>query len=253
MYDKRYGFCAENKKQNKNRQEKNMIVIAGLGNPGKEYEHTRHNAGYGVIDALARDLDIRVEKREHRALVGKGMLGSEKCMLVKPLTYMNLSGESIREILEYYNVPVENLLVISDDVALPVGTLRIRKKGSAGGHNGLKNIILQLATEDFARIRVGVGDKEQRDMISHVLGHFSSEDAKSMEEAFRRGAEAAKVWALEGADVAMNRFNTKPPKPEKPAKPEPPAQQPARPADAADRPAKPAEPAFPASQKEETT
>ena len=146
-----------------------MFIIAGLGNPKKEYENTRHNVGFEVIDALADHYGIRVIDRKHRALVGKGVIEGQKVLLAKPLTYMNLSGESLREIIDYYKEdPETQLLVICDDISLDVGQLRIRKKGSAGGHNGLKNIIANLGTQDFMRLRVGV-EKSLRDGTWRIM------------------------------------------------------------------------------------
>ncbi len=195
-----------------------MYIIAGLGNPGKEYEKTRHNAGFGVIDVLAADAGISAFGKEHRALVGKGTIAGEKCLLVKPQTYMNLSGESIREIMDYYRVEEENLIVISDDVAQPVGQIRVRPKGSAGGHNGLKNIIQHLGNDNFVRVRVGVGapvsgggsdGEAHQKMISHVLGRVTGEDGRLLEEATERAAEAVRCILSRGVDTAMNQYNTR--------------------------------------------
>ena len=136
-----------------------MYIIVGLGNPGKEDENTRHNIGFDVIDTLAEAERISVLEKKHRAIIGKGIVAGEKCILCKPVTYMNLSGESVRELVDYYKVDeMTNLIVISDDISLPVGQLRVRKKGSAGGHNGLKNIIAHLGHDSFVRIKVGVGE-----------------------------------------------------------------------------------------------
>ncbi len=187
-----------------------MKIIAGLGNPGKQYEGTRHNAGFEVIDELADRCRISVTSREHRALVGKGFIGGEKVILVKPQTFMNLSGEAIGEIASYYQVPAEDVLVICDDINLPVGSLRIRRKGSAGGHNGLKNIIARLGSEDFPRIRVGVGEKDDRmDLVDHVLGHFAGADRMAMAEAYQTAAKAAELVVTDGIGEAMNRYNVR--------------------------------------------
>ena len=188
-----------------------MKMIVGLGNPGREYEHTRHNVGFDVISALAEKMEISAGmwKAEHRAHTARGMIGSEKVILVKPQTFMNLSGEAVRELNDYYKLDgVNDIIVISDDVAIPTGHIRIRMKGSSGGHNGLKNIILHMGSEDFVRVRVGVGDSGG-DMVGHVLGHFSSEDAKKMSEAYKKAADAVCCIVTDGADVAMNRFNTR--------------------------------------------
>ena len=188
-----------------------MKMIVGLGNPGREYEHTRHNVGFDVISALAEKMEISAGmwKAEHRAHTARGMIGSEKVILVKPQTFMNLSGEAVRELNDYYKLDgVNDIIVISDDVAIPTGHIRIRMKGSSGGHNGLKNIILHMGSEDFVRVRVGVGDSGG-DMVGHVLGHFSSEDAKKMSDAYKKAADAVCCIVTDGADVAMNRFNTR--------------------------------------------
>lgn len=188
-----------------------MFIIAGLGNPKKEYENTRHNVGFDAIDVLAQKYDIRVIERKHKALVGRGYIDGEKVVLVKPQTFMNLSGESIREVIDYYKVdPESGLVVICDDINLEPGQLRIRKKGSAGGHNGLKNIIAHLGTESFQRIRMGVGGKpEGADLADYVLGHFGAAEKKLMAECAKEAAEAAVVIMKDGADAAMNRFNQK--------------------------------------------
>ena len=186
-----------------------MFIIAGLGNPTLQYEGTRHNVGFDVIDMLADRYNISVDGRKGRALVGKGIIEGQKVLLVKPQTYMNLSGESLRELVNYYKIDEEHeLLVIYDDISLDVGQLRIRKKGSAGGHNGIKNIIAHLGTQEFPRIKVGVGDKPPRmDLADYVLSRFSKEDREKMEQAFKDAAEAVEVMIAEGPDAAMNRFN----------------------------------------------
>ncbi len=188
-----------------------MHIIAGLGNPGKEYENTRHNIGFDVIDALSDQYSIEVKERGFKALCGKGMIEGERVILVKPQTYMNLSGESLRQIIDFFKIDVEEeLIVISDDIALEAGTVRIRKKGSAGGHNGIKNIILNLGTENFQRIRIGVGEKPKEwDLIDYVLGHFSKEERKRMDEAVEDAVKAIGVILSEDIDRAMNRFNKK--------------------------------------------
>lgn len=188
-----------------------MFVIAGLGNPGKEYENTRHNAGFNTIDVLSAKYNISVSEKEHKALVGKGYIDGMKVILVKPQTYMNNSGEALREITDYYKVDPENeLIVIYDDISLDVGMLRIRDKGSAGGHNGIKSIINHLGTEVFLRIKVGVGDKlPQMDLADHVLGHFTGEDKETVNEAFKRAAEATLLLMRGETDKAMNEYNRK--------------------------------------------
>ncbi|MCM1190272.1 MAG: aminoacyl-tRNA hydrolase [bacterium] len=188
-----------------------MYIIVGLGNFGKEYGNTRHNIGFDVIDKLAGQENISVLERRHRAVIGKGIVAGEKCILAKPLTYMNLSGECVRELLDYYKADEKTeLIVISDDVSLPVGQLRIRKKGSAGGHNGLRNIIFHLGHDSFIRIRIGVGEKpENWDLADYVLGHFSGPERKTEDQAAERAAEAVRTVIRQGADAAMNLFNGK--------------------------------------------
>ena len=188
-----------------------MYIIAGLGNPGRQYENTRHNIGFDVIEVLAEQEAIAVREIKHRAVIGKGMIEGQKCILAKPQTFMNLSGESIRLLLDYYKVDeTEKLIVISDDVSLDVGQIRIRKKGSAGGHNGLKNIIVNLGHENFIRIRVGVGEKPPEcDLVDHVLGHFTACQRKTMDEAAVRAADAIRAVIAKGPDAAMNEFNGK--------------------------------------------
>ncbi|MBO4776163.1 MAG: aminoacyl-tRNA hydrolase [Lachnospiraceae bacterium] len=188
-----------------------MFVIAGLGNPGKDYEKTRHNAGFCCIDVLASRYNINIRENEHKALVGKGYIEGQKVILVKPQTYMNNSGEAIREITDYYKVdPESELLILYDDISLDVGMLRIRDKGSAGGHNGIKSIISHLGTQNFLRIKIGVGDKvPQGDLVDHVLGHFNADDSKMMKEAFEKGAEAAVMLLGGDLEKAMNIYNRK--------------------------------------------
>lgn len=186
-----------------------MFIIAGLGNPTREYEGTRHNVGFDVIDRLAARYNIDVDVKKHRALIGKGMIAGQKVILAKPQTYMNLSGESIRSILDYYKVdPETELIVIYDDISLEPGKIRIRKKGSAGGHNGIKNIIAQLGTQNFQRIKVGVGEKPKGwDLADYVLGHFSKEDRGLVDDALKRAAGAVELMVQGEVDQAMNQFN----------------------------------------------
>ena len=188
-----------------------MYIIAGLGNPGKEYENTRHNIGFDVIDRLAEEENIAVMESKHKALIGKGYVAWQKVILAKPQTFMNLSGESIREIVDYYKVDdTSELIVISDDISLDVGQIRIRKKGSAGGHNGLKNIIKMLGHDTFTRVRMGVGEKPKNyDLADYVLGHFPVEERKVMDDATKTAAEAIRMILTESADAAMNHFNSK--------------------------------------------
>ena len=184
-------------------------VIAGLGNPGSEYELTRHNVGFLTLDILAEKSDIKVNKLKHKALTGTGIIGGHKVMLVKPQTYMNLSGEAIREILSYYKIPVNNLVVIYDDIDIEQGMIRIRKKGSAGTHNGMKSIIQEIKSDDFPRIRVGIGDKRKGDLKDYVIGKFSKEELDDLKPVLDKCADAAAAIVREGTDRAMNKFNTK--------------------------------------------
>ena len=188
-----------------------MYIIVGLGNPGKQYENTRHNIGFDVIEALAQQEHVAVLEKRHKAIIGKGFVEGRKCILAKPQTFMNLSGESVRQILDYYKVDeTAELIIISDDVSLEVGQIRIRKKGSAGGHNGLKNIIANLGHENFIRIKMGVGEKPSGDdLADYVLGHFSARERKAMDEAAARAADAIRAIITRGADAAMNEFNGK--------------------------------------------
>ena len=185
-----------------------MILIAGLGNPGKEYENTRHNAGFLVLDTLAQKLGADLSERKHRALCGKAVIGGQKVILLKPQTYMNSSGESIRAAADYYKVPPEDILVVYDDISLAPGQLRIRAKGSAGGHNGIKSIIAHLGTQEFPRVKVGIGEKPPRmDLADYVLGHFSPGEKKIMEEAAKEAADAICEIVNVGIEQAMNDHN----------------------------------------------
>ena len=188
-----------------------MYIIVGLGNPGRQYQNTRHNIGFDVIDAIADKNHITVGEKKHKALIGKGLVGGQKVVLVKPQTYMNLSGESVREVIDFYKVDEKNeLIVILDDISLDVGQIRIRKKGSAGGHNGLKNIILHLGHDEFQRVRMGVGEKpEGYDLVDYVLGHFPKEEREIMDESAGRAVGAIEVMITDGADSAMNLYNKK--------------------------------------------
>lgn len=185
-----------------------MYIIAGLGNPGKSYEETRHNVGFMTIDALAERFQIEIKEKAHKALIGKGMIEGNKVVLIKPQTYMNLSGESIRSVMDFYKTDLSEFMVIYDDISLEPGQLRIRKKGSAGGHNGIKNIISHLGSQEFVRIKVGVGEKpKEMDLADYVLGHFSKGEKEVMMQAFKNAADAAAMILTEGADAAMNHYN----------------------------------------------
>ena len=187
-----------------------MYLIVGLGNPGREYEHTRHNAGFDAIDVLAGKLGADVKEQKHKGLCGKGMIAGEKVILLKPQTFMNLSGESVRAAADFYKIDAEHMIVLYDDIDLDVGKLRVRAKGSAGGHNGIKNIIAHMGTQEFPRVRIGVGAKPDRmDLADYVLGRFSQVERPVMEDAFEEAAEAAIAVVEDGIDAAMNRFNRK--------------------------------------------
>ena len=184
-------------------------LLVGLGNPGSKYESTRHNMGFLAVDGLARRKGFRFNKLRFRAWTAEWMVNGEKVLVMKPVTFMNLSGEAVRQAVDFYKVAPDHVLVVSDDTALAVGRLRIRRGGSAGGHNGLKNIILHLGTDQFPRLRVGVGEKPHPDydMADWVLGKFQGEDKKAIDQAVKRAADAVECLLKEGPDRAMNRFN----------------------------------------------
>lgn len=186
-----------------------MYIIVGLGNPEQKYAGTRHNIGFSAITALADAHNISVDTGKHKALIGKGVIAGQKVILAQPLTYMNLSGESVRELTDYYKIdPAEELIVIYDDINLAPGKLRIRAKGSAGGHNGIKNIIARLGSQDFYRIRIGVGEKPSGwDLADYVLGRFPKEEEPVMREALQRTVEACEAIMTQDIQTAMNRFN----------------------------------------------
>lgn len=186
-----------------------MYIIAGLGNPTSKYRGTRHNIGFEAIDYLSDAYRIPVENKKHKAICGTGVIAGQKVLLAKPQTFMNLSGESIRSLIDFYKVDVgAELIVIYDDVSLSVGQLRIRKKGSAGGHNGIKSIISHLGTQEFQRIKVGIGEKPaQYDLADYVLGRFSREDSCLLEDALNRITKAVALMLTEGTDAAMNLYN----------------------------------------------
>ncbi|MCR5254951.1 MAG: aminoacyl-tRNA hydrolase [Acetatifactor sp.] len=188
-----------------------MFIIAGLGNPGKEYAGTRHNIGFETIDYIAQKAGIDVIEKKHKAIIGKGYIDGEKVILAKPQTYMNLSGESLRELVDYYKCDHETeVIVIHDDIALDAGNLRIRKKGSAGSHNGLKSIINHFGNDTFVRIKMGVGDKRGNgDLAKYVLGHFDAADREKLEETKASAYEAVKLIMAGDVDKAMNLYNKK--------------------------------------------
>ena len=183
-------------------------LIVGLGNPGKQYEHTRHNVGFDVIDLFARVHGLTVTKRDCRALIGDGRIGDTRVYVMKPQTFMNLSGESVALFLRQKPLATLDILVVSDDIALPVGKLRIRPGGSAGGHNGLKSLIQHLHSSDFPRLRIGVGaPRDASVQIDFVLGTFSKAEQKEIEETVERATAALDTWIAEGIEPSMNKFN----------------------------------------------
>ncbi len=185
-----------------------MKIIVGLGNPGIRYAGTRHNIGFSVIDELAEKYNIALDEKKHKAVFGKGLIEGEKVILAMPQTFMNLSGESVRELLDYYRCSTEDVIVIYDDIDLDIGKLRIREKGSAGGHNGMKNIIAHLGSQEFVRIRVGVGEKPKgMDLADYVLSRFAKEDLPLIRESCTKACEAVSVILAENAAAAMNRYN----------------------------------------------
>lgn len=188
-----------------------MYIIAGLGNPDRQYQATRHNIGFDAITKICDETGIVLDRREHKALCGRGMINGERVLLVQPQTYMNLSGESIGELVHFYKIdPETELIIIYDDISLDVGQLRIRKKGSAGGHNGIKNIIACLGTQSFPRIKIGVGDKPKEwDLVDWVLGRFPAEQEPTVRSALEDVYQAVCVIIGEGPEAAMNRYNKK--------------------------------------------
>ena len=186
-----------------------MYIIAGLGNPGKKYEQTRHNMGFLAGDFLAEKYDIKVNKIRFRALTGEGRIAGQKVLLLKPQTYMNLSGESVRLALEYYKVSPQELIVIYDDIDIQAGMIRIRKKGSAGTHNGMRNILYHIRTEDFPRIRVGIGSGRKEDMINYVTGSVPKDEITLLKEAADKAACGAACIVEKGIEKAMNEYNIK--------------------------------------------
>jgi len=191
-----------------------MYLIFGLGNPGRRYAHSRHNMGFEAIDLLARDHEIRIKESKFAAFAGEGFIGNEKIVLVKPTTYMNLSGEAVRDFVRWYKMPTEDfasrLIVIYDDIDLPVGKVRIRERGSAGGHNGMKSILYHLEVEDFLRIRVGVGGKPSGgNLAAHVLGKPNKDEEATMVSGIIAAAAAVEDIVRHGANFAMNKYNVK--------------------------------------------
>lgn len=184
-----------------------MYLIAGLGNIGDEYKNTRHNVGFDVIDILSKRYNISFNRIKFKGEFGEGFINNEKCILLKPRTYMNLSGEAVAEAVSFYKIPNNNIIVIHDDISLECGKLRVRTKGSAGGHNGIKSIISCISSEEFIRIKVGVGSPKKTDLVSHVLGRFSGEDAEIMPKMFEAASDCIEFIIKNGSESAMNKFN----------------------------------------------
>lgn len=186
-----------------------MYYIVGLGNPGLQYENTRHNVGFMTIDYLANKYDIDVRKSKFKSLYGQGEISGHKVMLIKPQIYMNNSGEAVREIRNFYKFDIDKLIVIYDDIDIDFGTIRIRKKGSAGSHNGMKSIIYQIQDDQFPRIKVSIGKKPEKwDLANFVLSGFSKEEAEILEDEIRIAAEAIEIILKDDVDKAMNKFNS---------------------------------------------
>jgi peptidyl-tRNA hydrolase, PTH1 family len=187
-----------------------MHIIVGLGNPTDKYQATRHNIGWDAITRISDDYGISLDMKKHKAICGKGSIAGEKVVLAKPITYMNLSGESVRELMDFYKVTPEEVIVIYDDISLEVGQLRLRTKGSAGGHNGIKSIISHMGTDEFPRIKIGVGDKPKGwDLADYVLGRFAAEEQETVREALKVTSDAVKTILTNGIDAAMNQYNKK--------------------------------------------
>lgn len=185
-----------------------MYLIVGLGNPEEEYGRTRHNMGFNVINKLSNKYGIEVNKKKFDGLCGDGMIEGEKVILLKPQTYMNLSGKSIVQVVNFYKIPLENIIVIYDDIDIEPGLIRIRKKGSSGSHNGMKSVIAELGTEEFSRVRVGIGKpKYEGDMINYVIGVVPEEEQKELEKGVEKAKEAVIEILKSGIDIAMNKFN----------------------------------------------
>lgn len=186
-----------------------MYLVVGLGNPGLQYEETRHNIGFKAIDILANQLGIDISKKKFKALIGEGKLNSEKIILLKPQTYMNLSGESIIEAIKWYKLPLSSLIIIYDDVDLPVGTIRIKSRGGPGTHNGMRSVVDYLDSEEFLRVRIGIGAPpfKEYDLVDYVLGKFQGNDKPEIEASLKNAAEAVKVIIQDGISTAMNKYN----------------------------------------------
>lgn len=183
-----------------------MKMIVGLGNPGSEYAKTRHNIGFMLVDKLAENLKVAVNKSKYKALIGEAHIGQEKVLLVKPQTYMNLSGEAVGPLARWHKLNAEDIIVVYDDMDLPLGKLRIRAKGGSGGHNGMKSIISVLGTEDFPRMRIGIG-KNQANTVNHVLGKFNAEETAELEKTIEQTLLAVQTWVRQDINASMNKYN----------------------------------------------
>lgn len=187
-----------------------MYIIVGLGNPEPEYSNTRHNMGFDVINKLASNNGISLNKTKFNSIYGKGTINGEKVILVKPQTFMNLSGEAVEKFVSYYKIPLQNLIIIYDDMDTDIAKIRVRLKGGPGTHNGMKSIVNKLNSEDFARIRVGIGKSSNEfDKINYVIGHITTEEYDNLQKGIKLAAEAAEYWITEGIDNTMNKFNNK--------------------------------------------
>ena len=185
-----------------------MYLIVGLGNPEEEYARTRHNMGFDVINKLSENLNIKVNKNKFNSLYGIGMVGSEKVILLKPQTYMNLSGEAVRDFKNFYKVSPENIIIVYDDLDIEPGMMKIRKKGGPGTHNGMKSVVHKIQTEEFPRIRVGIGNPQYKnDLLNFILTKISDEDYKVLEEAIKNAAKSIEEILKNGIDIAMNKYN----------------------------------------------
>lgn len=185
-----------------------MYLIVGLGNPEEKYGNTRHNMGFDTINKIANKYNIEINKKKFKGLYGTGIIEGQKVILLKPQTYMNLSGESIKEAIDFYKIPEENLIIIYDDIDITPGIIKIRKKGGPGTHNGMKSVIQNIQTEKFPRVRIGIGKPEQKgELIQYVIGPINKEDKEILDKATTRGKEAVIEIIKNGVDIAMNKFN----------------------------------------------
>lgn len=189
--------------------EKERYLIAGLGNPGSKYQNTRHNMGFIVLDSLADDLGISIDRAKHKALMCETKISGKSVILAKPQTFMNLSGDSVSELVRFYKIRRDHIMVVYDDLDIPAGTIRIRKKGSAGTHNGMRSVVSRLGYDDFPRMRIGIGSNGGTDIINYVIGGFSEDEKEPLARAVSQAVRALKSYVVEGLDKAMNRYNGK--------------------------------------------